>query len=142
MTDASADIASYLISLGLGVSPATYYSSPVGVPISYGFLPDSPIKCSTIYNLSGQGPLATHDGDSDIRQMSVQAMVRSDDYDDASTRINAIYAALHKKKDLTLNGTGYILIWAEQDVISLGWYDDNAGRALKLVQNFRIMRSG
>ena len=86
--------------------------------------------------------MATHDGDTDIRQMSVQAMVRSNDYDDASSRINTIYAALHKKKDLTLNGTTYILIWAEQDVISLGWYDDNAGRALKLVQNFRIMRSG
>jgi hypothetical protein len=142
LTDASADLASYLISQSIGVTLATYESAHTGVPVCYGYLPDAPIKCTALYNLSGTGPIVTHDGDTDIRQMGVQAMVRSDDYDDASSRINAIYAALHKNKELTLNGTKYILIWAEQDFISLGWYDDASGRALKVVQNFRIMRSG
>jgi len=141
-TDLCADIASYLIAQGQGVTLSTYLSSHTGTPICYGYLPDAPLRCTTVYQFRGTDPVATHDNASDIRQPGLQVMVRSDDYDEGTTRINAIYALLHKNRELTLNGTRYVLLWAEQDFISLGWYDDGAGRALKIVQNFRIMRSG
>lgn len=142
MTDVCADIASYLIAQSVGVNMTTFLSSG-GIPITYGYIPPSPQRCIAIFPAGGSDPVNIHNpGETDLRQPRIQVQARSEDIDDAATKLASVYAALNNKAELVINGTRYISVQAEGDTMNLGWYDDGERGSFKLVQNFKIMRSG
>jgi len=129
MNSPAYDVANILEStaFGLGV---------IGTDIFIGREPASPDNCITVFDTGGYEPESS---DVVYELPTVMIKVRNKTYTNGYAKIAAIKAALHKAANIAEGTTRYIAIWAQSDIITLG-YDDN-NRALFSV-NFRIHRTG
>lgn len=88
----------------------------------------------------GVGPSPALNVTETIHGSFVQIRVRGDrnGYQAARALAGAIKDELHGLRDQTINGTRYILVWAQSDVLWLG-YDENQRPEFSI--NFRIQRA-
>lgn len=95
--------------------------------------PAEPNDCVTIYDTGGGDPFA----DIELYDTSIQIRVRDKKYTDAYAKQNQIREALIIPTTFEINGTRYIGVWNQGDIISLG--KDQNNRAI-LTSNYRIER--
>ncbi len=96
--------------------------------------PDSPNECITIFDTGGEDPEARYVYDRPF----VQILVRGLSYDAAYLQLTTIRGAVNGQNNITLNGTRYIQILQQSDIIFTG-YDDQDRAELTL--NFAIHRT-
>jgi hypothetical protein len=96
--------------------------------------PSKPNECVSIYDTGGDSPEARYVYD----RPTVQIRVRNNGYAEAYATIAAIRAAVHGKNNLTVNGTRYIQILQQGDIIYVGTDDQERS---ELTLNFLIHRT-
>lgn len=111
---AAKDLSGYLVTCGLGSSPSL---NPDVWHIGYAREPTNPIKCLTLYDTGGRGPDTQ---ELDVRRPSVQLRVRCKDYDEAMNKIGAASSRLLNMPTQYLNGTRYIALNQETEIIDGG----------------------
>jgi len=123
MNSAAHDIAAHLTALDVVVAGSVFI----------GEEPLSPNDCVTIYDTGGGDPFP----DIEFYDTSIQIRVRDTKYTDAYAKQNQIREALIIPTTFEINGTRYIGVWNQGDIISLG--KDQNNRAI-LTSNYRIER--
>ncbi len=99
-------------------------------------MPKEPDKCAAVFDTGGYDAMSNYD----YKRPTVQVRVRGDKggYLAAHALAQSIFDLLHGSDNQTVNSTRYIGIWAEGDIMFIG-YDDN--RRPLLSMNFRIHRA-
>lgn len=116
-------------------------SSESGTGLTFGtdlfisFEPDSPDAVVTLYDSGGWAPDAH-----DYQKPTIMARVRGPKggYATGYATARAVVDALHERNNETWNGTRYIGIWQEGDVLFLE-YDDSRRPVFSV--NFRVHRT-
>lgn len=117
-------------------------SSQAGLGLVFGTnlfiskMPESPNTCYCIYDTGGGEPEANYEYDTPT--MQILARGNKGGYRSAWSALKDIRDELHGSYGETWNGTRYIGIWCQSDILFAG-YDDN-NRPL-LTVNFRIHRT-
>lgn len=109
-------------------------SQGVSGTIKRGFMPDEPVEIIVISEYAGSPQIETHDGEI-IIQPGLQVKVRGTNYDAVVSKLKQIKGVL-ESVNITLAGTLYQSISAQQSIIPLGW--DNG--KVTMAQNYNIMR--
>lgn len=123
MNSAAQDILEHLIALSIVTDGSVFF----------GEEPKDPNDCVTIYDTGGGDPFP----DIELYDTSIQIRVRDTKYTEAYAKQNQIREALIIPTTFEINGTRYIGVWNQGDIISLG--RDQNNRAI-LTSNYRIER--
>ncbi|HDS00518.1 MAG TPA: hypothetical protein ENO22_05660 [candidate division Zixibacteria bacterium] len=99
-------------------------------------MPASPDECVAIYDTGGSDP----EENFVYKRPTIQVRIRGakGKYRDAYALAKDIQDSLHVVANYTINSTRYIAIWAQGDILFLG-YDDNHRPLLTV--NFRMHRT-
>jgi hypothetical protein len=122
------DIAAYLQAQGIGT---------VGTDIHKGFLPDQPDDLVALFEYAGSPTELTMCDAPALERPGLQVRVRNRTYPAARATIAAAVDALHGLADVTLDGTRYLLIRANQSPASIGLDQNNRS---ELVCNFNVIK--
>ena len=117
------DIADYLETQGIGT---------VGVDIFKGEMSDEPSNCVAIERYAGKPPDTLG-----YEYPGLQVRVRNTSRPDAEAKIKSIESLLHCLSNITLNGTRYLSLFAQQGPVPLGRDESNR---IDLVQNYIITK--
>ncbi|MGF9711717.1 minor capsid protein [Paenibacillus naphthalenovorans] len=102
--------------------------------IFLGSTPDMPHNLMTIYHTGGADPNHSFEK-RQYRNQTIQIKVRNMSYAIAENKLKQVSASLDGKTEIVINGTRYISIFQQGDVLPLGM--DEKGRS-SLTLNFRI----
>ena len=128
MNSPAVDIANILAS-------SAFSYGVVGTDLFVSREPLEPVNCTTIYDTGGYEP---ESADVVYDRPTIMARVRNSSYASGYAKAQAIKTALHKANQITEGGTRYIALWAQSDILFIGYDDSN--RALFTI-NFRIHRT-
>jgi hypothetical protein len=129
MNSPAADIASILVSAGVGAMGNS------GWAIKIGLEPTTPDTAITIYDTGGYPPNPKWLQDNPTVQARIRGSVGG--YPAAYSKALAVRDALLGFAGQAINGTNYAGIWCMGDIVSLGYDDSN--RPIFTV-NFRMVR--
>lgn len=132
MNPASEDIKDIMVDAGIGV-----FAAETGWGIFIAEEPTKPDQTITVIDTSGTEP----DFGVDIRNPSIQILVRGKKLDGfllAYSKAEEVFDLLNEYTNQIWSGARYIGIWAEADILFVG-FDDNKRPQFSL--NFRIQRS-
>ncbi len=118
------DLGDYLETQSLGV---------VNTDIFLGNQPDKPDNCVTLFEYSGDPP--DHSRDSRIDRPGLQVIARNTSYVDGRQKLQQIQNLIDGLNGVTINGTRYISIFANQSPMPLG--KDESGR-MEWSQNYSV----
>ena len=107
----------------------------VGTDLFVSREPLTPVNCTTIYDTGGFAP---ESADEIYDRPTIMARIRNSSYSGGYAKVQAIKTALHNAHQITEGGTRYIAIWAQSDILFIGYDDSN--HALFTI-NFRIHRT-
>jgi hypothetical protein len=130
MNPPSEDIKDMLDSSSVGAGVGTY-----GVDLFYNTIPPTPDACVVVLDSGGFDPEPRFEHDIPTVQVRVRGAKRA--HRAAYVKAQAVKAALHGKAGEEWNGTWYILILQEGEILPLG-RDENERPELTL--NFKIDR--
>lgn len=135
------DVASYLVTVGVGGFPGTTGATGTGWTIFKGFSPPSPHRQITLYETGGFAPEEMTDLDRPGFQVVVRGSRDIDvaaAYSSARTKLDSIFTTLHGLATQTINSRYYPVMFAQGDALSLG--KDENDRPM-LAQNYFAVRS-
>ena len=127
MNPPSQDISDILVGAGVGT---------FGTDLFISKEPDSPDACVTIFDTGGFDPVANYVYDFPTVQIRIRGGKM--EYQTAFAKAQDVKDTLHGLSGETWNSTKYVGIWAQGDIIFVGY--DESNRPV-LTVNFRVHRT-
>lgn len=103
-----------------------------------GDMPDTPDNVFTLFRTGGADPAHSFD-DREFTRPTIQVRIRNISYTMAETKAEQVSAALDGLTEQTINGTRYISIMQQGDILPIG--KDAKGRS-ELTVNFQVRVDG
>ena len=117
----------------LAASPFSY--GIVGTDLFVSREPLAPVNCTTVYDTGGFEPESASEV---YDRPTIMVRIRNSSYTAGYAKVQAIKTTLHKLHETISGGTRYVAIWAQSDILFIGYDDSN--NALFTI-NFRIHRT-